>query len=104
MVQGFFSNFVSLQLSLWHLDLLKASMFVPLPNWIQTRRAGNDCFKWAVLAGMHPIDIHEDRMSKYVEPESKYDFPSLHFPVPLPSVGSFAIENNMYTVYMRIIK
>ena len=60
MVQaGFFSNFVSLQLSLWHLDLLRASAFVPLPDWIQTRRAvvnvrgtGNDCFEWAVMAGM----------------------------------------------------
>ena len=33
-----FSNFVSLQLSLCHLDSLRASGFVPLPNWIQTRR------------------------------------------------------------------
>ena len=48
----FFSIFVSLQLSLWNLDPLRASAFVPLPNWIQTRRAvvnirgtGNDCFK-----------------------------------------------------------
>ena len=40
MVQAWgFSNFVSLQLSLWHLDPLRASEFVPLPNWIQTRRA-----------------------------------------------------------------
>ena len=27
-----FSNFVSLQLSLWHLDPLRAGAFVPLPN------------------------------------------------------------------------
>ena len=65
-----FSNFVSLQLSLCHHDPLRASRFVPLHNWIQTRRAvvnirgtGNDCFKWAVLAGMHPVDAHGDRMS-----------------------------------------
>ena len=31
------SNFVSLQLSLWHLDPLRISAFVPLPNWIQTQ-------------------------------------------------------------------
>ena len=58
------SNFVSLQLTLWHLDPLRASAFTPLPNWIQTRRAvvniigtGDDCFKWVVLAGMHPVEI-----------------------------------------------
>ena len=103
MVQvGFFSNFVSLQLSLCHLDPLRASAFGPLPNWIQTRRAvvnirgtGNDCFKWAVLAGMHTVDANGDRMSQYTEHESKYDFSSVHFPVPFSSVGSFARTNNM---------
>ena len=91
MVQvGFFSNFVSLQLSLWHLDPLRASVFVPLPNWIQMRRAvvnirgtGNDCFKWAVLAGMHPVDVHGDRMIQY----TVYSI--------LSSVGSFVTTNNM---------
>ena len=85
-----FSNFVSLQLSLCHLDPLRANAFVPLPNWIQTRGAvvnirgtGNDCFKWAVLA-----DANGDRMLQYTEHVGKYDFSSLHFPVPLSSVGS----------------
>ena len=103
MVQaGFFSNFVSSKLTLWQLDPLRASAFVPLPNWIQTHRAvvnirgtGNDCFKWDVLAGMHPVDIHGDRMSQFTEHGGKYDFSSLHFPVPLSSVGSFATTNDM---------
>ena len=54
-----FSHFTSLQLTLWHLDPLRASAFVPLPEWIRDKKAttniigtGNDCFKWAVLAGM----------------------------------------------------
>ena len=62
-------------------------MLVPLPNWIQTHRVvvnirgtGNDCFKWAVLAGMQPVEAD--------------DFSST-FPVPLSSVGSFATTNNM---------
>ena len=65
-------------------------MFVPLPNWIQTRRAvvnirgtGNYCFKWAVLAGMHPVDANGECMSQYTEHVGKYDISSLHFPVPL---------------------
>ena len=97
-----FSIFVSLQLSLWHLDPLRASAFVPLPNWIQTRRAvvnirgtGNDCFIWAVLAGMHSVDANGDRMSQFIEHMCKCAFSSLHFPVPLSSIGSFATMNNM---------
>ena len=97
-----FSNFLSLQLSLWHLDPLRASAFVLVPNWIQTRGAvvnirgtGNDCFKWAVLAGMHPVYAHGDLMIQYTEHVGKYDFSSLHLPVPLSFVFSFATTNNM---------
>ena len=97
-----FSNFVSLQMLFWHVDPLRASAFVPLPNWIQTRRAvvnirgtRNDCFKWAVLTGMHPVDVNAHRMSQNTEHVGKYDFSSLHFPAPLSSVGSFATTNNM---------
>ena len=56
-----FSHFATLQLTLWHLDPLRASAFVPLPQWIRDKKAitniigtGDDCFKWAVLAEMHP--------------------------------------------------
>ena len=46
-----FSNFASLQLTLWHLDPLRASAFVPLPRRIVDKKAviniigtGDDCF------------------------------------------------------------
>ena len=78
-----FSYFTSLQLTLWHLDPLRASAFVPLPRWIQDKRAvinvvgtGKYCFTWAVLAGMHPVDKRDrnpNRMSGYVEHVGMYD-------------------------------
>ena len=84
-----FSNFVSLELSLWHLDPLRASAFVPLPKWIKDKRAvtnivgtGNDCFKWAVLAGLHPATDNPHRMEDYLPYIDLYDFSSLSFPVP----------------------
>ena len=83
---------------------LRAIAIVPLPHWIQAKRAvvnvtgtGDDCFKWAVLAGMHPVDRHADRTSKYVEHVKKYNFSSLRFPVPLFSIGSFVAANNLST-------
>ena len=38
-----FSNFASRQLTLWHLDPLRASAFVPLPRWIQAKRGCCQC-------------------------------------------------------------
>ena len=84
-----FSNFVSLELSLWHLDPLRASAFVPLPKWIRDKHAvtnivgtGDDCFKWAVLAALHPVTDHSNRMEDYLQYVNLYGFSSLSFPVP----------------------
>ena len=111
-----FSYFTSLRLTLWHLDPLRASAFVPLPCWIQDKRAvinvvgtGEDCFKWAVSAGMHPVDKcsrNPNRTSGYQEHVGKYDFFSLRFPVALSSIGSFATKNdlsiNVYGVEINV--
>ena len=48
-----------------------------------------------MIAGMHPVDVNGERMSQYTEHVDKYDLSSLHFPVLLSSVGSFATANNM---------
>ena len=98
-----FSHFASLQLTLWHLDPLRASAFVPLPEWIRDKKAttniigtGNDCFKWAILAGMPPtMDNHPNRMVNYVEHACGHDFSSLCFPVSLSLIASFAAKNNL---------
>ena len=100
---GVFSHFASLQLTLWHLYLLRASAFVPLPEWIRDKKAtaniigtGNDCFKCAVLAGMHTRAAdNPNRMVNYVEHACGYDFSSLCFPVSPSSIAPFAAKNNL---------
>ena len=68
-------------MTLWQLDPLRGSAFIPLPR---------------ILAGMHPVDAHADRRGKYIEHMGKYEFfSSLSFPVPLQAVESFALRNNM---------
>ena len=101
-----FSNFQSLQFTLRQLGPLRDSAFTPLPRWIQSRRAvvnvagtGDDCFKWATLAGMHHVDVNADLRGKYVEHMGKYDFSSLSFPVPLQAVGSFALRYMSINAY-----
>ena len=96
-----FSHFASLQLTLWYLDPLRASAFVPLPHWIKDKKdvtnitgTGDDCFKWAVLAGMQPATSNKpNRMENYKEYACEYDFSSLCFPVSLSSIASFATKS-----------
>ena len=44
---------------------------------------------------MHSVNDKPHRMNQYVEHISKYEFSSLHFPVPISTVGCFASANNM---------
>ena len=97
-----FSSFVSIELTLWYLDPLRASASVPLPKWIRGKRAvvnvtgtANDCFKWAVLAGLHPAIENPNRMVSYIDHECKYDFSGLNVPVSLYSITQFATKNNI---------
>ena len=63
---------------------------------------GNDCFKWEVLAGLHPASDDPSLMENFVEYISDYDFSSLCFPVPLSSIAPLAAKNgisiNVYAV------
>ena len=97
-----FSSFASLQLTLWHLDPLRESAFVPLPKWIKDKHTvtnivgtGDDCFKSAVLAGLHPVADNPRKMENYIDHASNYDFSTLTFPVPLSAVAPFAAKNKI---------
>ena len=56
---------------------------------------GDDCFKLAILTGMHHVDVNPHRRGMYAEHMGKYDFSSLSFTVPLQAIVSFALGNNM---------
>ena len=98
------SQINSLDLSMWELDPLRGSSYHELPEWIIDKRAvvnvkayGNDCFKWAFLAGMHePTSAtNRNKMYSYTAYEHLYDFSSLSYPVPLKDINTFAKRNNV---------
>ena len=49
---------------------MRAGSFIPLPDVIKNRKAcvnvkndDNECFKWAVLAGLLNIQVHAERIT-----------------------------------------
>ena len=90
-----------LETVLWSLDPLRASAHHKLPTWIVNKRAvtnvrspGFECFKWIFLVGMHPIQSHPSRLSKYQQFEGLYDFSTLMYPVPLMDIEKCCKVNN----------
>ena len=87
----------SLDLTLWELDPLRGSSYHELPMWIKNKRAvinvnniGQDCFKWAFLAGMHPISNHRNKTYSYTMYVELYEFSTLKYPVPQKDIATFA--------------
>ena len=101
------SRLEALAIAIWQLDPLGASSYHRLPAWIINKRAvtnvrntGNDCFKWAFLAGMHPIKRNSGRLKKEESFESKYDFSSLTY----PDIDTTIPSMFMILVVVKIIK
>ena len=94
-----FSHFQDLQLTIWQLDSLRGSAYIPLPRWIHRRRAvvnaadtGDDCLRWAILAGMHPVDANAEGSTSNTLVSMTF---LLCLFLPFQSVGPFALRNNM---------
>ena len=91
------------------MDQLRASAFVPSPKWIRDKRdvvnvvgTGDDCFNWAVLAGLHPTGDRSTGMQRCSCHACKYDLSGLSYPGLLSSITPFAYGNgisiNVYAV------
>ena len=51
----------------------KGSSYIELPGWIKKKRAvvnvqneDDECFKWSVLAALHPVNQNAERRNKYL--------------------------------------
>ena len=95
------SRLEAVDITIWLLDPLRGSSYHRFPTWLinkrtvtNARNTGNDCFKWAFLEGMHPTKRDSVRLKKYESFQSKYDFSSLTYHVPLKDINTFCRRYN----------
>lgn len=83
--------------------LLSAGSFIPLPRWLQLRKAiinvkstGNECFKNAIFAH-HCAESNQHIIRPRIRRrlENRYNFDGVRFPTPLADIKRFARQNNM---------
>ena len=84
---------------------LVGSSYIPTPKKLAGKHAivnpqneDNQCFKWAVLAGLYPAKDHVNRISNYRPHENKVDWSMLKFPVSLRHIRQFERVNTEFTV------
>ena len=94
-----FSEVLFVDINFHHLNLTRGSSYLPLPDWV-SRKGGvinpqnlndKECFKWAVIAGLHYSDIrsHPERISNLRRFEYDYDWDGLEFPLSIKGIREF---------------
>ena len=82
-------------------DPIYGKSYIPTPTKIAAKKAvvnvqnkDNQCFKWAVLAALHPLEENAKRVSNYKQYEDELDFTGISFPVLLDDIPKFEKQNN----------
>ena len=97
-----FSRLLLFQVGLHKHKPLKGSSFIELPPKVKHTKAvvnvknkDNKCFMWSVLAGLHPQDVHAERISHYQPFDNELNFDGIDFPVAIKDIPKFERQNTI---------
>jgi len=79
---------------------LRGSSYTELPKDIHDTKAvvnikneDLECFKWCILAGLHPASNHAERLTNYQDYNGELNFDGIEFPVPIHQISKFEKQN-----------
>lgn len=97
-----FKDILHLEVNINNYNPLRSSSYIPLPFDIANKKAvlniqNNDvyCFKWCILAFLHPKTSHPERVKHYIEYEEELNFAGIEFPVKLSEISKFETQNSI---------
>lgn len=90
---------------------LQGSSYIELPKDIHDTKAvvniKNDdqkCFKWSILAALHPASNHAERLTNYQDYKDELNFDGIEFPVPIHQISKFEKQNSGISITVIGIK
>ena len=95
---------VALDIHLLEFAPFRATSYIPLPTWIQNRKAvinikneDEKCFLWSVIAGLYGDSHvrHRERVSHYLKYEKEFNLRGISFPMALKDIPKFEWLNNV---------
>ena len=100
-----FDKVLFMDINFHQLNLTQGSSYLPLPDWLANKRAiinpqnlnDEECFNWAVIAGLHYADIrsHPERISNLRRFEYDYSWDGLEFPLSIKGINKFERRNDV---------
>ena len=80
---------------------LQESSYIELPKDIHDTKAvvnikkeDLECFKWSILAALHPASENAPRVTKYKEYKDELNFEGISFPVTIDKISKFEKPNS----------
>ena len=96
-------NIVRSYLNIFAYQPIGGSSYIELPKHIKNKRAvinvhnnDNQCFKWSVLAMLHPPTRDASRVTKYQPYARELNFTGISFPVSLQDIPKFETLNEYF--------
>ena len=97
-----FDEFLYLDVNFHQLSLMRASSYLPLPDWLVRKKAivnphndDEECFKWSVIT-VEKVGMKDpQRVSNLRKFTDNYDWSGLEFPVSIKDIGKFETRNNI---------
>ena len=90
----------SLDVNFYKYNPLKGGSWLPIPDKIGGKNAcmnitnfDDECFKWAILAKLHPVENNPQRLNHYKKWENELNFDGIEFPVSPSQVPKFEAQN-----------
>lgn len=91
-------------------QVFNGAVHIKLPKFIADKKAvinvkntDNECFKWAVLAALHPNIKNPNRVSKYYPFRNELNFENITFPVTLDQLNIFEKQNENISINVYAI-
>ena len=99
-----FDSILCTDINIHRLNLTRGSSYISLPDWLEKKKAiinpknkDNECFKWAVIAGLkwEEIDCHPERISKLRRYEDEFDWSGIMYPASIKDINRFEMINGI---------
>lgn len=85
--------------------IASGSSYIDLPDILKNKKsivnvknADQQCFKWAVLSALFPVQKNAGRLRKYLKHKNKLNFSGIKFPVKLSDIHRFEQNNKNISV------
>lgn len=91
-------------------QVFNGAAHLPLPSFIANKKAvinvqntDNKCFKWAILAALHPNVKRRNRVSSYFKFQNELNFTNISFPVTINQLNQFEHQNPTISINVYAI-